>query len=257
MKLPHRANPCFPIQYARENAAFTLLELLITIAIVIVLAALAFTGGSKMIDRAHETDALQDLKSIHAATVLYTTDNNGDLFFIHDNSGSNGGWQNLWVDKLVDSLPHQGKVPGSFRNAAFYNSKIKASDRWVADYAANDNIIFSSDAYAIPLRRPLKLSRIESPAQEVMFVEGSNNYPPDRLPSNTGGFVVWAQQAVNGNFGYPNTIAKRHGGETNPAFYVVYCDGHAERIMFKKFSSDKKLRQTMFSANQNGGSIYR
>lgn len=257
MKIPHRANPRFPLQYARENAAFTLVELLITITIVIVLATLAFTGASKMIDNAKQADAIQDLKSIHAATVLYTTDNNGDLFFVHDNSGANGGWKNLWVDKLVESLPPQGKVSGSSgRNPAFYNSKIKASGRWIADYAANDNIIFSSDVNASPLRSPLKLSRIERPAQEVMFVEGANNSPPSKLPNNSGAFTIWAKQAVNGNFAYPNTVARRHGGEKNPAFYVVYCDGHTEKIMFNKFSSDKRLRQTMFSANQNGDSIY-
>jgi prepilin-type N-terminal cleavage/methylation domain-containing protein len=242
-----------------KNPGFTLVELLVTITIVIVLAALAFVGSSKMIATAKEADAIQDLKSLQAATVLYTTDNNGELFFVHDNSGSNGGWQNLWVDKLVDSLPHQGKVThSSGRNSAFYNNKIKATDntRWLADYAPNDNVIFFNDMNASPLRQPLKLSRIVRPSQEVMFVEGANNYPPGKLPRNTGGFLVWAKQAVNGNFEYPNTIARRHGGDKNPAFYAIYCDGHTERIPFKKFSTDKTLRQTMFSANQNGDTIY-
>lgn len=242
---------------AKRYAAFTLVELLVTITIVIVLAALAFTASSRAISRAKESDAMHDLRTIQAATVLYTTDNNGELFSVFDNGGSNGGWQNLWVDKLTDSLPHQGKTNGSTtRNSAFHNNKIKLANRWVADYAPNDNIIFSKDVNANPPRSNLKISRIERPSQEVMFVEGANNSPTEKLPKNSGAFTIWALQVAQGNFNYPNTIARRHGGDKDPAFYVVYCDGHTERINFNEFSKNRLLRKTMFSANDNGHSIY-
>ncbi len=259
MKPTRPANPRLQLHLATRNAAFTLVELLITITIVIVLAVLVFAGASKMIAKARETDAMQDLKSIQSAAVLYSTDENGDLFFVFDNSGTNGGWKNLWVDKLADSLRHDGKVTQTTgRNPSLYNSKINPTGRWIADYAPNDNIIFSSDVNASPLRRPLKLSRIERPSQEVMFLEGANNSPPSKLPSNTGAFTLWGKQVVNGNFAYPNTVARRHGGDKNPAFHVIYCDGHAERISFNgRFSTDRTLRQTMFSADVNGNTIYK
>jgi hypothetical protein len=179
------------------------------------------------------------------------------LFFGRDNSAPNGGWLNLWVDKLADSLPHEGKVTHfSGRNPAFYNSKIKASNgtRWIADYAPNENVILIADV-DYP-RSPLKLSRIQRPSQEVMFLEGANNSPPDKMPKNSGAFTIWARQLVFGNYDYPNTVALRHGGDKDPAFYAVFCDGHTERIPLKKFASDRRLRQTMFSANQNGDTIY-
>jgi prepilin-type N-terminal cleavage/methylation domain-containing protein len=257
MKLPHRKAPRFPLHFAKRSPGFTLVELLVTITIVVVLAGLGFTGTSKAIASAKEVDAIQDLKSLHTATALYTADNNGELFFVLDSGGPNG-WENLWINKLTDSLPNQGKVTQqSGRNPAFYNNKVKETGnntRWIADYAPNDNVIFNRNVNNP--RFPLKLSRIDRPSQEVMFVEGANNYPPNRLPNNTGAFTIWAKQAVIGDFEYPNTIARRHGGDKNPAFYAIYCDGHTERISFKKFASDRTLRQTMFSANQNGDTIY-
>lgn len=222
----------------------------------IVLAVLAFTGASRMIDSAKESDAIQDLKALHTATALYSTENDGELFFVLDSGGPNG-WVNLWVDKLPDSLPPQGKVTHfTGRNSAFYNNKIKAAGntRWIADYAPNDNVICNRNVNNP--RMPLKLARIDRPSQEAMFVEGANNSPPDKLPNDTGAFTIWAKQAVTGNFNYPNTIARRQGGKKDPTFHVVYCDGHTERIPFKVFSSDRTLRQTMFSANQNGDTIY-
>lgn len=240
----------------QRSAAFTLVELLVTITIVIVLAGLAITASSRAISKAKESDAVQDLRAIHAATVLYTTDNNGELFFLLESGGPNG-WENLWVDKLSEILPNEGKVTRvSGRNSVFYNNKIKADprSRWIADYAASDNVIL--DRMAAYPRLPLRLSQIQSPAQEAMFVEGANNYPPGTLPKDSGAFTLWTKQAVKGNFEYPNTVARRHGTDKNPAFYAVFCDGHTERISYNEFSKDRRLRQTMFSANENGDTIY-
>jgi type II secretory pathway pseudopilin PulG len=240
----------------RGYAAFTLVELLVTITIVIALAALAFTGSSKLTASAQETDAANDLRAIHAATVLYTTENNGELFFVFDQGGPNG-WQNLWIDKLSENLPGEGKVTHfSGRSSAFYNKKIKESSmsRWIADYAPNDNVILSRDVNNP--RFPLRISRIQNPSQEVMFVEGANYAPPGKLANNTGAFTIWAQEAVKGNREYPNTIARRHGPGASPAFYAVFCDGHTERISYNEFFRNRQKRKTMFSANDNGDTIY-
>lgn len=245
-----------PLIPANRAAGFTLVELLVTITIVVVLAGLIFTASSRAISKAKESDAIQDLRAIHTATVLHTTDNNGELFFVLDSGGPNG-WENLWVNKLSESLPDAGKV-NQFkgRNPAFYNNKVKESgaSRWIADYAPNDNIILNRNVNNP--RFPLKLSRIERPSQECMFLEAANNSPPDKVTKNTGAFTIWAKEAVRGNLEYPNTIARRHGGDKDPAFYAVFCDGHTERIFIKEFSKNRQLRKTMLSGNDSGDTIY-
>lgn len=71
----HRSNPSF----RPPRRGFTLVELLVTVAIVIVLAALSFLGLRVM--RAHATAAIDanDMRSISSALVMYCSDNNDQL----------------------------------------------------------------------------------------------------------------------------------------------------------------------------------
>ncbi|TSA29594.1 MAG: prepilin-type N-terminal cleavage/methylation domain-containing protein [Verrucomicrobiaceae bacterium] len=240
----------------RRRTGFTLVEMLVVIAILAILAALLFPAISKALGKAQEADAQQDLRAIHAATVQYLTDHDGAFFSQFDYAGPGGAWGNLWVDKLQDYLPAQGVVSGTGgRNPVFYSVKVKQANRWIADYAPSDNLMSESDSQS-PLSA-VRLVTVRRPTQEVMFVEGANNSPPGKVPESSGAFNIWAKQLVMGNFTYPNTIARRHGGTGAEAFYVVFCDGHSARISFKEFSNDKDLRQTMFSANAGGNSIYR
>lgn len=239
----------------RMRRAFTLVELLAVAAIIVVLFALLFPAVSKIVGKAQETDAQQDLRAIHTATVQYLADHDGAFFSQFDTDGPSGAWSNLWPDKLQDYLPPRGIVSNaSGRNTAFYNLKVKAMNRWIADYSPNDNLIRKNDVQTPAT--PTRLVAVRQPAREVMFVEGAVNQPPKKLSQSSGAFTIWAKQLVIGNFDYPDTVAHRHGGTGQDAFYVVFCDGHILRIPFKEFSNDKELRQTMFSADSAGNSIY-
>jgi len=85
-------------------------------------------------------DAAQDLRAIHAATVQYAAENNGEMFYCF-NSGF-GGWADLWINTLADYLPPEANVThSSGRNRVFYNGRVKANDRSIADYAPSENVI--------------------------------------------------------------------------------------------------------------------
>ena len=58
------------------------------VAIVLVLAALAFIGTGKAFTAAYKADAIGDLKGLTSMTVAAATDNNGLLPILHDNLAS-------------------------------------------------------------------------------------------------------------------------------------------------------------------------
>jgi prepilin-type N-terminal cleavage/methylation domain-containing protein len=189
--------------------AFTLVELLVVIAIVAVLAALLFPAVSSAVRKGNEVDAAQDLRSLYAGTMLYAAENNGEMFFCMD-SGGPLGWRGLWVDKLTPYLPAKGTITQQRgRNDAFYNKGIKEADRWVADYAPSDNVLRENNEGwgNFPSGAP-RMTLIREPSKEILYLEGANN-DATKNPMTSGSFTLWSKMAIEGNFDYPNTIARR------------------------------------------------
>jgi prepilin-type N-terminal cleavage/methylation domain-containing protein len=239
-----------------SGRGFTLVELLAVIAIAALLAALAFPAVASMISKGQEADAVQDLRSLYSATIQYSADNNGTMFFVMD-SGGKLGWRSLWPDKLTPYLPAAGPITHTTgRNPAFYNTKVKPSNRWIADYGPNDNLLReNNETWGNFPSGPPRLSAVREPAKEVMYVEAANN-TANRKPTTSGSFTLWSKQMAQGNLNYDNTIARRHGPTNNPAFYAVFSDGHTERVNFNSFSTNTALRYQMFSAKPSGDSLY-
>src|SRR6266567_3568463 len=59
---------------------FTLIELLVVVAIIVIIAALAFPAFTRAIERAKATKDMSNLRQIGMATQLYMNDNSGILF---------------------------------------------------------------------------------------------------------------------------------------------------------------------------------
>jgi len=229
-----------------SQEGFTLIELLVGIAIIAILAALLFPVVQGMRARGWEVQEIQNLRSIHQATMLYAGSNNGKLPLQLDKSKvSEGvGWQNLWVDQIEPFLPKSsGKVTTEGgRNPAFYSPVVKPQDRWVADYAPNDRLIpaftpQSSGSVNIPL------AAIQTPSRKLLFFEGGKA----ESPRTRGAFVAPWSEIVRGNMEHPNTIARRHGSDEKPAFFGIFVDGHVERFDFHEFVADEERRRELFS----------
>jgi prepilin-type N-terminal cleavage/methylation domain-containing protein len=234
---------------------FTLIELLVVIAIIGILAGILVPAVGQVRERAFEAQAIQNLRSIHAGAMLFVSENKGKLPAVLSDlkpDGSRGGpWGNLWVNALEPFMPNtlDKETHGDGRNPAFYCPKVDPREdarlRWIADYAPNDNIMTINEY------RPLVVVR--DPAKELLFMEAGKNLNQDVTPRNSGGFKLWTKMLAMGNFEYTNTVARRHGSESDPAFYGVYVDGHIERFNLNELADDDERRQTLFSARDAGG----
>ncbi len=65
---------CFPL---KKNSAFTLIEMLVVLAVLIILAMFIVFGMNYARDQVGVTKCLSNLRQVHAALMLYVQDNNG------------------------------------------------------------------------------------------------------------------------------------------------------------------------------------
>ena len=70
-------NPTFAKLQSRSSRGFTLVELLITITIIVVLAALSLAGFSKMRVYADQVGSTRNISNLMVANATYAADNNG------------------------------------------------------------------------------------------------------------------------------------------------------------------------------------
>lgn len=95
-----------------STRAFTLLEILAVVAVILVLAALLFPAVGKFIDKANGTKCIANLKTISSASAAYSGDHNGDF--------PPAGVGTVFANYLI---PYLGKIPG-VGDANFMNSPL-------------------------------------------------------------------------------------------------------------------------------------
>ena len=87
------------------RAAFTLVELLVVVAIIALLAGIALTAYGAAMEKAHAVKCLSNLKNIGQGVALYLNDNDDD-FFSKTSGGSGKPWPQLLKDKY--SITYKG-----------------------------------------------------------------------------------------------------------------------------------------------------
>jgi prepilin-type N-terminal cleavage/methylation domain-containing protein/prepilin-type processing-associated H-X9-DG protein len=215
------------------RAGFTLMEILVVIAIILVLAAIAFPVFTTIQMRQHKAVALNNIKQLTAAAGAYAGQNNGEL----PNEDSKGvdTWQTA-------ADPQNGKT--------WYNALPKLlGQKTVGDFATTprefytkENILFLPGAvypesdkklvaplFAIAIntklqrtndqgiKDPARLSQISNPVRTVLFLEQGIN-GEKKLP---------IQPKFDGSCkGSAKSFVGRYGDQG----HLGFADGHVEAV---------------------------
>lgn len=218
-----------PPRRAARQPAFTLVELLVVIAVIGILAALMLPALARSKRSAFRVGCLNNLRQLSLATQLYWHDNRGEAFRFRGASARGGdifwfGWLERGAEGTREFDPAQGvlwpylegrgvEICPSF-NYASAKMKLKAVG---ASYAYGYNAHLS----ALSSRPPLRVDTVHRPSAIVLFADAAqvNTFQPPATPDNP---MLEEFYYVNS---YESTAHFRHDARAN----VMFVDGHASR----------------------------
>lgn len=191
--------------------AFTLIELLATLGVVVLLAALLFPIAGRSVEKSRQARCAANLRQIFQATLAWSNENEGLL----PRGGEGGG--PLWSDTLAPYLGMEvstyGSPAGSRPQKVFAcpSSRNVTSGGSRSDYG-NNFFVFGDGSTP-----QVKLLSIAQPSKTIAYIDSGN-------PS-TGLGVRSVADFMGANWG----IQFRHGDIKTPSgsyANAVYLDGH-------------------------------
>ncbi|MCB1131178.1 MAG: prepilin-type N-terminal cleavage/methylation domain-containing protein [Verrucomicrobiae bacterium] len=216
----------------RPTRGWTLVETLITVAIVAVLAAIAIPVNKSIKARAHRNHAIGKLKTLGTALVSYTTDHNGRLP-MEDAPGSDS-WQaaadpenaEAWYNTLpelvgADALGklantprrmYEDSYPLYLAGAPYPSSDKKLGQPYFA-IAMNSRLQRKDEE---GLKKAGTLTSIQDPHRTVAFLE--RGMPGDKK-TNPG------QRGFDAG---PKANARAFAARYNGKGLLIFIDGHVE-----------------------------
>ena len=195
-----------------RDEAFTLVELLTVIAIILVLGSLLMAEVSKVGDSERQTECVSNLRQWAAALHLYAADHDG--FTPRRGQGVQPFWMTDRPDDWFNALPPYLGIPS-------YSDQVKSghpalpTDKsvFVCPAAIRETVYpnflcYGMNMYLSPWIRPEphRLSELPNPSQLVFLADGPGGWC-STIPSSLG-----------------YSVKARHNGRAN----VVFIDGHLQ-----------------------------
>lgn len=225
---------------SRDGKAFTLVEMLIAIAIIGILVALLVPGAGRMMDSANQAKCSGNLRQLHTSLISYAVDNKG-LFPIalDERDGStpwitylnNGGYLPAYAkDTLVPSRHFMYCPSSTVKN----KNKAEAirGNYGINMSIAGRNKVNGKDNSRIPI------NTIVSPSKKILLMDSGGYMVHAGLEAGGDGELMYIPGlALNKNVTWAercekDAIVGRHQGTIN----VLMVDGHVEAFFSASFS---------------------
>jgi prepilin-type N-terminal cleavage/methylation domain-containing protein/prepilin-type processing-associated H-X9-DG protein len=231
------------LEEKRYHKGFTLIELMVVIAIIAILAGLLLPALAKSKSKAIQINCLSNMKQMGVGLLLYSEDFNGQL---PGNFHHNSNPDFTWTDALS---PYLGEVD-SIRLCGADPRKKEKHDLNGTSYIMNDHLTTPLfNAFGEMVEPAVRLDQLKDPSATVLFFEASDQLAVSAISSacvacsrswNLGGWnnVIKDIQPDRHRSG-PSTD-DRSNGKAN----YLFADGHVQLV-------DARIVKSMIEAGLN------
>ncbi len=210
-----------PLKAAEKtgDGAFTLIEVLICILIIAILAALSMGGVKRLQQSAKNTKALQNMRTLLAAQMLYAGDNNNSFTPVYGDAPDGLTWG-------VRLFPYLGLTGRTFEDVAKDpTSVLNVPESMPANQRVAYGRSIAMNGYVRNTSNPswnYRVAAVNQPSKVLLLVE--------IMERNAEYISVDTSGSKNGlGFRWDNGRRCRVG----------FCDGHAEALTAEELSYDK------------------
>jgi len=212
----------------RRARGFTLMEMLTTVAIIGVMAALLMPALRGVLEKGKSAKCASNLRQIGGALLQYAADNDGTLPTLQTATSS-------YVNALTPYLPvtrwrYAGAEIYGDTTEGIYRCPEAKVFQWGGGYGVNETHMIKSSG-------GVKLTKIESPARLWLIGDACQT----GLPKNPTWFAV--RCPFEANWGSDHEPAPRHGQRVN----ITFADGHLESWLYQDLQANKN---DIFGHNQ-------
>ncbi|MCX6970222.1 MAG: prepilin-type N-terminal cleavage/methylation domain-containing protein [Verrucomicrobia bacterium] len=184
-----------------REAAFTLMEVLIVVAIVAILAAILVPVAGKMSEAGRATKCMSNLRQLHSVLMLYANDNNQMLPSPDVNASPDSQSATHWFRRLDPYIPQQDRM----KILTCPSAKGFQAGGWATAYGMN---------YYLGKDQDWQTLSVEQKSQVILLADAIIN-------------PAWhsAASAIFEDGGpFTKTVDLRHRGKAN----FLFLDGHVE-----------------------------
>jgi len=205
-----------------KKSAFTLIEILVVIAIIALLLSVLMPALAKARERAHATVCLSNLRQIGLAAMLYAES--------HDELVPRNGGH--WILLFMPYLGKKNNLPEDYRQVKIYNCPSHPDKRQTVDYVVN-----SWDTDTIETNGATKLSIFRRPDSKIYLADNASGWWRPVITDEKGLveyaslFDVWHLRHLPDSDHHDRTYGRRvarhrHAKGCNAAF----LDGHSQYL---------------------------